>query len=85
MKNLYNFQNALSSDFKLCTHLRTGILHFVESKLKFQKISKNFFHPPFQEKTHFWHNSGAVATITQPTKVLISRYTAGFISDNISR
>ena len=70
MKSLNNFQNALSSDFKLCAHKRTGILHFIESKPKFQNICKNFFHPLFQEKSHFWHNSGTVATtgITQPTK-----------------
>ena len=41
-------------------------------------------YPHFQEKSHLWHNSGAVATITQPTKILLSRYTAGYISDDNS-
>ena len=36
-----------------------------------------------RKKNHiFWHNSGAVATITQPQNNLLSRYIAGFISDN---
>ena len=35
----------------------------------------------FMIKSLFWHNAGTVATITQPTKILLSRYTAGFISD----
>ena len=63
----------------------TGILHFIKSKHKFQNISKYFFHPLLQEKSHFWHNSGAVANITQPTKIWLSRYTAGFIRDNNKR
>ena len=49
---------------------------------KLQNISKNFFHPLFQEKSHLRHNSGAVAPINQHTKHFLSRYTAGFISDN---
>ena len=49
IKSLNNFQNALSSGFKRCAHLRTGILHFIERKHKFKNISKNFFHPLFQE------------------------------------
>ena len=44
-------------------------------------MSKKIVHPLFQEKITLWHNSGAVASITQPTKILFSRYTAGFISD----
>ena len=32
-----------------------------------------------------WWNSGAVATITHPTNNFLSKYTAGFISDNNSR
>ena len=36
----------------------------------------------YRKKSHFLHNSGAVATITQPTKILLSRYIAGFISNN---
>ena len=55
---------------------RTGILYFIESMRTFQSINKKSFHPLFQEKSHFWHNAGAVATISQPI------YTAGFISDN---
>ena len=31
------------------------------------------------------HNAGTVATITQPTKVLLSSIIAGFICDNKSR
>ena len=58
-------------------------MHFVESKHKLQHISKHFFHPPLFLGN--WHNSGAVAPITQPTKILLSRYTAEFISDNNSR
>ena len=46
---------------------------------------ENFFCPLFQEKSQFWHKYGAVATITQPTKNVLSRYLAGFISDNNSR
>ena len=61
-----------------------GILHFIEGKHKIQNIRKTFFYPLFQEKSHFWHNSGAEATITQPTNILVSRHTAGFISDNNS-
>ena len=30
----------------------------------------------------FWHNSGAVAPITQPTKNVFCRYTTGFMSDD---
>ena len=44
-----------------------------------------FFHPPSQEKSYFWQNSGAVALIIHSTKNLLSRYTAGSISDNNSR
>ena len=29
-----------------------------------------------KKKSNFWHNSGAVAPITQPSKFLLSRYTA---------
>ena len=60
-------------------------MHFIERQHKFQNISKNFFHPLFQGKSHFWHNSGAVAPFTQPTKILLNRYAAGFISNNNSR
>ena len=68
IKTLINFQNALSSDFEICAHLKTGILHFNQSKQKFQNINKNAFHPRFQEKMSFvWHNSGAESTITQHT------------------
>ena len=31
-------------------------------KHKFKNISNHCFHPLFQEKSHFWHNFGAVAT-----------------------
>ena len=72
-------------DVKLCAHWRTtSILHFIENKHKFRNISKKIVRPHFQEKITFWHNSGAVATITQPTKKMLWRYTAGFISDNNS-
>ena len=37
------------------------------------------FHPLFRKKSHLLHKSGTVATITQPTKILLGRYTAGFI------
>ena len=86
MKRLNNFQNASASDIKLFSHKSTVILHFSKSKHKYQNISENSFHPLFQEKTttNFWHNSGALATITQPTKKLLSRYTAGFMNIFIS-
>ena len=45
---------------------RTGILYFIESMRTFQNINKKSFHPLFQEKSHFWHDTGAVATISQP-------------------
>ena len=81
MRSLNNLRNALCSDFKLCSHERIDILHFIESKHKFQNVSKNFFHPLFRKKitflSHFWHNFGAVASITQSTNVLLIRYTAG--------
>ena len=51
--------------------------------INFQNISKHFFHPLFQENqesSHCWHDSGAVATITQPTKILLSRCIAGFVT-----
>ena len=64
MKSLNNFQNVLP----LCIS-RTGILQYVESEHKFQNnINKNI--PSFffsGKKSHFWHNSVAVATITEPT------------------
>ena len=58
----------------LCPQIskRIGILYFIESKHKFQNISKNFFHPLFQEKSHFLHHSGAEEPIIQPTKVLLT-------------
>ena len=73
-------ENAIQMD-------AVGIFSFraASSRLaKFQNISKTFFHPLFQEKSLFWRNSGAVATITQPINILLSRNTAGFISDNNS-
>ena len=61
-----------------------GIWHFIESKHKFQDISKHFFHPLFLGKITFI-TLALVPTITQPTKMLSSRYTAGFTNDNNSR
>ena len=53
-------------------------------KASISEHKQNFFNPLFLEKSHFWHNSGTVAPITIPTNFLLSRYTAGFISDNNS-
>ena len=33
----------------------------------------------FRKKSYIWHTSCAVAPITHPTKILSSRYTAGFL------
>ena len=77
MKSLNNFQNNPTADFKFCEHKRTGILHFIRSKLKLKNISKNFFRPLLQEKkSHVWHNSGAVATIVHTTKCVKDIYAA---------
>ena len=57
-----------------------------EVSINSRTYAKNSFILFFmKKKSHFWHNSGTVATITQCTEVLLSRYTAGFISDNNSR
>ena len=53
MKSLSNFQNALPSDFEHFVHLSTDILHFIQSKHKFQNININAFYPFFQEKFTF--------------------------------
>ena len=72
--------NTQGSFYTLCT-LQDWYFAFIESRHQFQNISKQF-----SGKNHiFWHNSGPVATITQPTKNLLGRYTAGYISDNNSR
>ena len=68
MKSWNNFQNALPSDFELCAHKRTGILHLSKVSI-FSRIETNIpFILLFREKSHFWHNSGPVATITRPNK-----------------
>ena len=82
MKSLNNFQNALSSDFKLCAHLRTGILYFMESKHNsktYAKISSILFFR--KKKSHFWHNCGAIMTITQPTKKFVKEIHSWIYSD----
>ena len=58
---------------------------FYRKKLHIPEHKENFLHPLLWEKSIFWHNSVDVATINQPTHILLSRYTAGFISDNNSR
>ena len=56
----------------------------IRSDSRFQNIRKKNLSSSFSgKKSHFWHYSGAVATISQPTKILLSRYTAGFISDDL--
>ena len=57
-----------------------GILHFIESKHTFQKISKKII-LFFRKKSHFWRFS----VYHSKHKKMLSRYTATFISDDNSR
>ena len=75
----------MSSDFTLYAHKRICILHFIESKHKSQNISKIFSSSFEENKSYFWHNSGVVATSIKDIKILLRRYTAGFIIDDNSR
>ena len=57
-----------------CILAKESIIYRTEAKISFVPFSG--------KKSHFWHNYGAVATITQPTQNVLSRNIARFISDN---
>ena len=68
-------------------HIKVHVLLFcilVNVSINSRTYAKISFILFFRKISHFWHNSGAVATITQPTNILLGRYTAGFLSDNNS-
>ena len=71
-----NFQNALPSEFELCAHLSTDILHFIKSKHEFQNINKNAFILFFRNKITFF---GIIQAVYRLSINSHKFYTGGYI------